>query len=589
MFSQQKHYLLKICMFIIPLCSICLTLIKVETGYSTEKLIYLYTTLGLFLLSLLYALQNKKQFNYSWLDLLVILWFIYISINFWFLPKNPACNQYLGYLTFLLFYILFRFCKSNFQTYGILVVLLLGGLYEALLGILQLLEILPPQHHIYLVTGSFFNPGPYSAYIAMVLSIASGYLCNNIFSKVSVQYSKTLSTRYILRKSIYIICIITFVLSIIILPATWSRSAIITYLFIVTLLLSKKNKKLLKRIVIPILLAIIALYIVKRESADGRILMMIISLHSFIEKPLFGHGIGSFLHSYASSQAAYFRENPISPFISVAGAPEYSFNELLSIGVEQGIIGIIFFVLICTYSLLIFYKKHCVLFYGWLALLGISCFSYPFSLYPFKILAAIFVASAANLAPTRFISSVRQQRISIPIISLSIIVILLSLPRITKKVQAFENWKLISNNQSTTFVNKYEEWYDYLSDNPYYLFEYAKSLQVLHRYNDSNAVLHRANLLSADPMFHILIGNNYKELKAYKEAEYHYLLAHYTIPNRLYPLYQLLILYDSIGDIENAYKLACHIVNSKPKIQSSATDDIQKYAKDYIEKTDNHH
>ena len=91
MFSQQKHYLLKICMFIIPLCSICLTLIKVETGYSTEKLIYLYTTLGLFLLSLLYALQNKKPFNYSWLDLLVILWFIYIYIYQFLVFAKESC------------------------------------------------------------------------------------------------------------------------------------------------------------------------------------------------------------------------------------------------------------------------------------------------------------------------------------------------------------------------------------------------------------------------------------------------------------------------------------------------------------------
>ena len=47
---------------------------------------------------------------------------------------------------------------------------LLGG-YEAFLGFRQLYGFSVSNHRLYALTGSFYNPGPYMGYLAMVLPV----------------------------------------------------------------------------------------------------------------------------------------------------------------------------------------------------------------------------------------------------------------------------------------------------------------------------------------------------------------------------------------------------------------------------------
>ena len=48
----------------------------------------------------------------------------------------------------------------------------LTGLAEAVWGLLQLYGFLPSRHGLFRLTGSFFNPGPYSGYLAVVFPLA---------------------------------------------------------------------------------------------------------------------------------------------------------------------------------------------------------------------------------------------------------------------------------------------------------------------------------------------------------------------------------------------------------------------------------
>lgn len=153
---------------------------------------------------------------------------------------------------------------------------------------------------------------------------------------------------------------------------------------------------------IPLLLAGAAgLYFLKRGSADGRMLIWLVSSLSIAERPVAGHGVGSFLKSYSEGQAAFFSRHPDSAFVEVAGAPEYPFNELLGVGVEQGTIGMLFFISIAVLSVGRLLKRRDELAYGWIALLVCSLASYPFALLPFRVLAVLFVARAANLPAGR--------------------------------------------------------------------------------------------------------------------------------------------------------------------------------------------
>ena len=49
---------------------------------------------------------------------------------------------------------------------------LLTGLWQAMLGLLQVYGWETSRHSLYAVTGSFFNPGPYSGFLAVILPLA---------------------------------------------------------------------------------------------------------------------------------------------------------------------------------------------------------------------------------------------------------------------------------------------------------------------------------------------------------------------------------------------------------------------------------
>ena len=358
----------------------------------------------------------------------------------------------------------------------------------------------------------------------------------------------------------------------------------------------KKSDYLLIKIVAAVIIGIIIGFIIKSTSShsvDGsmstqHVLMNIVSMRAIESKPLLGYGIGGFANAFADSQAEYFKENPDSPFVEVAGSPEYAFNELLQIGVEQGVIGMLFFIVIATGSMIVLLRNRNELAYGWLALLVFSLFSYPFSLQPFRIVAVLFVASAANIiSKEKDRCKIICKLPHIALIALCMVIVCCITPRVENKVNTTKDWERISGYQSAAFADDYAECYNTLIDNPKFLFTYGKMLNGMKRYNDSNAALRDGMKVSADPMFYVVMGNNYKELGAYKEAEECYTKAFYINPNKMYPLYQLLQMYIGLNNDENAKEMAQRIVDFNPKIRSSATDDMKDYAKEYLKKNNN--
>ena len=50
--------------------------------------------------------------------------------------------------------------------------LIVAGAIEAVWGLLQVYGYEPSNHSLYALTGSFYNPGPYSGFLAMCLPLA---------------------------------------------------------------------------------------------------------------------------------------------------------------------------------------------------------------------------------------------------------------------------------------------------------------------------------------------------------------------------------------------------------------------------------
>ena len=106
-------------------------------------------------------------------------------------------------------YVLLFPCISVCVSWG----LILYGIVEAVEGLRQLYGFSSSGHYRYALTGSFFNPGPYAGYLAMVLPLCLHlYLC-------------TYKEKTVIRKLARGVVSIAGILILCVLPATMSRSA----------------------------------------------------------------------------------------------------------------------------------------------------------------------------------------------------------------------------------------------------------------------------------------------------------------------------------------------------------------------------
>lgn len=86
---------------------------------------------------------------------------------------------------------------------------------------------------------------------------------------------------------------------------------------------------------------IISIYFIRRDSADGRLLIWYNTITMIKDYPLFGIGAGGWQANYMLYQAEYFLQNPNSPYILLADNIFYTYNEFLHITAEQGIVGLV--------------------------------------------------------------------------------------------------------------------------------------------------------------------------------------------------------------------------------------------------------
>ena len=79
----------------------------------------------------------------------------------------------------------------------------------------------------------------------------------------------------------------------------------------------------------------------KKDSADGRLLIWKVTTEMIAKKPLIGHGTNGFEANYMNYQADYFSENNNPKEALLAGNNKYAFNIFLKILSEYGLIGFI--------------------------------------------------------------------------------------------------------------------------------------------------------------------------------------------------------------------------------------------------------
>jgi len=125
----------------------------------------------------------------------------------------------------------------------------------------------------------------------------------------------------------------------------------------------------------------------------------------------------------------------------------------------------------------------------------------------------------------------------------------------------------LEEQTASTFA-KYKDLFPLLKDNKYFLYNYAVELNYGKRYKESIQIAQLCEKLWADYNLQLLLGDNYNQLKRYKEAEKHIMLAANMCPTRFIPLYELFKIYKNTNNKEKSIRMAKTILKKPIKINS---------------------
>jgi tetratricopeptide (TPR) repeat protein len=567
-------------------------------GIISGKYFWFYGCLGLVgLITSITVIFGKKHFHFSILDLLLLLFVgsVYFSaLVFNDASQNTTKLTLLALLTVLYFgfRVILNGINRLFIQHLFCISIVITGLMEAIWGFMQLHELAPSQHNLFKLTGSLLNPGPYGGYLAVVFPVALYYCLHGLQSGIRMV---TLAVKWLSGITCFAI--------ILVLPAAMSRAswlALISGSLVVVFMYYSKRfslkeyylryRRLIRIIgsvaILLLFVSFVGMYILKKNSADGRVLTWKISMQSIIKHPL-GVGLGNFSGAYGEEQAAYFASGKANATEElVAGNPEYGFNEYLQIMLESGIVSFLLFMTIIVLAFRLMKRKR-----NWgivgalISLLVFAFFSYPFSMLPFLIILVFLLATSVPDAD----DSNNPHRL--PFILVSCLCLFVSCFCCYERFSvynAYKKWNQCSayyySESYNEAVSDYETLYPLLNDQTLFLFEYSQVLSKTEKYAKSNEVLQRAMQISCDPMLYNIMGKNYQAMKEYNQAEAAFRKAANLVPSRLYPWYLLTKLYDEMGLKDKVLETATIVQTKEVKIQSPAVDEMREEVEKIITK-----
>ncbi|WP_255417376.1 O-antigen ligase family protein [Proteiniphilum sp. X52] len=466
--------------------------------------------------------------------------------------------------------------------------LLLWGLIEAAWGLGQLYHYLPTKHVLFKTTGSFFNPGPYGGFVALMFPLALHYW---LFYR-----DKNKLTRYLFLFA-GAVCLMVF-------PATLSRAgwiaAIVGCLFV---LLSDKRvvvklrlfwkrrrrQRILGATILSLFLFVAAygIYHLKKDSADGRLFMWKITTLAIRDSPMKGTGLGGFPAAYAKAQIEYFKSGRANETEKlVAGSPEYAFNEYLQIFLEQGLFGFILFLLLSFLIIKSGIRNKQIGATGSFVALSVFAFaSYPFQLCQFPVvwvlLGSICTAGSGSKKNRTSLYGSKKTVLSLLLAGTLCFVSVMCASRQKVFSQAKKEWKklqpLYTVKAYDSVTDDYAALYPVLNYEPKFVFEYGIVLNATGQREKADSVFVRGLEKSSDPMFYNVKGRNHHEMGQYHKAEKCYINSTWLLPERIYPYYLLTKLYADSAHYqpEKMLRAASAVLEKEPKVHSMAINEMR--------------
>lgn len=541
------------------ICAFLLTLLRSSVTY-TDALFYL-GVLCCFLGVFIFIMTRKNVLQLSFCDFMIFLWWIYIILR-GYIDASIPCGSKMVSSTFLLsLYFCFRalFSIYNARDYDIVLILMASVCIEFCIGIFQMFSGVS-YNKGQLITGAFFNSGPYSAFIMMGMV---GAVCFLRFD-----YHRYFSARY--RNMLTLLNILVIVFGLIVFWITISRAAIISFGILVLYIYRHKYIGCHKWNCVLLTIVVIffgILFYIKYPSFVGRLIVWYFSFKLIISHFFWGVGIGNFQSSYARMMCSINQKLDYSKFADYYDHIDFSYCDILQVASEQGLVGFIFFAILLGILLIRLRCQSQILYYICLSLILFSLSSYIFQLLSFQIIIVIFGAwiNQKSIIVRFHLNRILRLSISSVFLSVEIFATMITSDRV-KGIDEFMKF-----DGSSFSLNEYQLLYSSCRELPDYYTKYAEALRHNHRLMDSNAMLREGLNVSGDPMIYNMMGDNFKDMGFYQEAFESYRNAYYTLPNRLTPLFSIMKLYEFLGDKKRTNQFALSVVNFRPKIVSSAT------------------
>lgn len=560
--------------------------------------------------------KKLKPFRINSFDVTLGLILIYILINKFIIQHQVNYSvRLIELLCLSLFYIILRFLPVK-SFMWLLLVVILSGILQGIFGTFQLIDLFPSNHPKYKLTGSFFNPGPFAGFLSVIFSIALGtYLSREkILSNIIGNTKKTKPFSKIFVALFDFIPFLGILIIFVVVLTSQSRASLLALILSSALLLERRffffrkmtlntNKRKFLFLVVSItsvlLTGLIWIYQFKKDSADGRLFIWKITSELIKDNPAFGVGFDNFKAHYMDYQANYFSENGETSDAFVADNTYYAFNEILQFISENGFIGML---LLITLTCIIFkqetkqkYKSLIqILKVSLLTIVVFSLFSYPMQILPIKLVLVLLLAGLANLSITMTTlfkpKSFSFQVLKPIILTLTALITIKSYGFAINLDLDYKKWKYAQERyQYGDYIGAteiYSEIHSSFKQNGEFLMNYGKTLSLSKKHRLAIQTLKEAQQYLNTTVIEIALGNSFKSIHEFENAEKHYLHAHNMTPSKFYPLYLLAKLYHDNGNNIKACEIAKIVLSKRIKVPSKAIDEINMEMKKILKQNE---
>ncbi|MBR1538260.1 MAG: O-antigen ligase family protein [Bacteroidales bacterium] len=424
--------------------------------------------------------------------------------------------------------------------------LLTWTLLESVWTLIQILrEGVATYQYPFIITGSFHNPAPFGALNGIGLATAAS--CIVRYRSKQDPFSRIL---LILSFTVAVPASIALILS-------RSRAAWLGLLIALTVLLYRetdfrawirRHRGLFITALVLLLAAGAGMFLMKPDSALGRLHIWNMECRVIAGHPWTGVGYDRIFKAYGDVQSAYFRQAERPDFlVRVADSPVYVFNEYLKFGMAWGIGGLLLSAAVAAWVVWRLLRKRSLLACGALLYAVFAFASFPLSVVQLRLLGTVLLACALTADGGR-----HRRWLLLPwglVLAVCIFFAYRAYPQEKARRDAEQVWRasLFLDLDTGSMLERFQPLYPHLKDNAMFLYQYGYLLQQAGSYEESNRILQEGVGISCDPVLHTALAENHFALGHFDQAEAELIRAHWLVPGRIAPLLALMRLYAASG------------------------------------------